>query len=96
LKQLNISSKAIKLPRTLYKGSGCKICGHTGYVGQVGIYEVLRVTDGIRSLMLKSAGLSEIRRFAQKEGMQSMFEDGMEKVERGMITLEEVLRVVRE
>lgn len=87
---------AIKIPRTLYKGHGCKICGNSGYVGQIGIFEILRVSDGIRELILKSAPLSEIRKLAEKEGMRSMFEDGMEKVERGQVTLEEVLRVVRE
>ncbi|MEI7741588.1 MAG: GspE/PulE family protein [bacterium] len=87
---------AVNLPQTLYKGKGCKLCGNSGYVGQIGIYELLRVNDAIRTLILKSAPISDIRTQAIKNGMVTMFEDGMKKVERGIVTLEEVLRVVRE
>ena len=96
LKAQGVSSGAVKLPRTLYKGTGCKICGGTGYIGQIGIYEILRASESIKNLILKDAPIAEVRKLAQKEGMQSMFEDGIEKVERGIVTLEEVLRVVRE
>jgi type II secretory ATPase GspE/PulE/Tfp pilus assembly ATPase PilB-like protein len=84
------------VPKTLYKGQGCKVCGGSGFSGQIGIFEVFRVTDKIRELILKQATASEIRKAAAKEGMAAMFEDGLSKVERGITTIEEVLRVVRE
>jgi type IV pilus assembly protein PilB len=84
------------IPTTVYKGQGCKICGNSGFLGQVGIFEVLRVTDAIRSLLIRSVPVSEIRTEGIKEGMTTMFQDGLQKVERGITTLEEILRVVRE
>jgi type IV pilus assembly protein PilB len=84
------------IPKTLYRGKGCKVCGGAGFTGQIGIFEVFRVTDKIRELILKQASASEIRKTAVKEGMEVMFEDGLSKVERGITTIEEVLRVVRE
>jgi len=85
-----------KIPQNLYRGKGCKICGNSGFQGQIGIYEVLRVTEGIRDLVLKQSSGSEIRKQAIKEGMEAMFEDGLQKVEQGTTTIEEVIRVVRE
>lgn len=84
------------IPATLYKGKGCKVCGHSGFSGQVGIFELLKVSDSIRSLLLKLTPVMEIRQQAIKEGMKSMFEDGLEKVEKGVTTIEEVLRVAHE
>ncbi len=85
-----------RIPTTLYKGQGCKVCGSSGFTGQIGIFEVLRVTDSLRSLLIRAAPVHEIRAQAIKEGMVSMLEDGLDKVERGVTTIEEVLRVVRE
>lgn len=84
------------IPKTLYKGQGCKVCGDSGFSGQIGIYEIFRISDKIRDLILKQAPAGEIRKQAIKEGMAIMFEDGLAKVERGITTIEEVLRVVRE
>ena len=85
-----------RVPQTLYRGNGCNVCGHSGFSGQIGIYELLRVTDAIKETVLKSADGGEVRKLAIKEGMQTMFEDGLAKVERGVTTIEEVLRVVKE
>ncbi len=84
------------IPETMYRGRGCKICGNSGFQGQIGIFEMLQVSDPVRSLLMSSTSGSEIRRQAIKEGMTTMFEDGLQKVERGVTTIEEVLRVVRE
>ncbi len=85
-----------QLPKTLYRGKGCNVCGHSGFSGQIGIYELLRVNEPIRELILKSADATEIRKRAIADGMQAMFEDGFAKVERGVTTIEEILRVVKE
>lgn len=91
-----VHEKVVSIPETLYKGRGCKICSHSGFVGQIGIYEVLKVDEVVRELVLKSVSSDEIRKKAIADGMITMFEDGLLKVERGITTMEEILRVVRE
>lgn len=97
LKQLNIDAKNFRMPKVLYRGKGCSSCNFTGYHGRIGIFEVLEVTDKIRKLIMESDFNAErLRDEAQKEGMKLMFEDGLEKVELAITTIEEVLRVIRE
>jgi len=79
----------------MYRGRGCKICGHTGYSGRIGIFECLNISKDIRKLILKKAIASEIKAQAMKEGMTSIFEDGLRKVEAGITSIDEVLRVAR-
>ena len=86
----------IKYPSSLFKGMGCRVCGNSGYQGQIGIFEVLRVSDKIRELVVKNATAGDISKEAIEEGMMPMFEDGLRKVERGITTIDEVIRVVRE
>jgi len=73
-------------------GTGCSSCSYTGYLGRVGIFEILLVTDNIRALLIKQASSSEIRARALEEGMASMMNDGMRKVKMGITTPSEVLR----
>lgn len=84
------------LPLTLYRGKGCAACGNTGYLGQMGIYEVFPISDDIRQMIIDGADSSKLREKAIKEGMVTMFEDGLQKVEFGATTVDEVLRVARE
>ena len=84
------------IPKTLFRGKGCKSCDYSGFRGQTGIFEILKVTNPIRELLLKHVPIGEIREQAIKEGMVTMFEDGLRKVEKGMTSIEEVIRVVRE
>jgi type IV pilus assembly protein PilB len=87
----------IKVPKTFYRGKGCDGCGHTGYKGRVGIFEVLEVSEKIRALIMSNNfNLDNLRKIAKEEGMISMFEDGLRKVELGITTIEEVFRVIRE
>lgn len=85
-----------KIPSTLFRGRGCAVCGNSGFQGQIGIFELFRVTDAIRELILREATVGEVRKKAIEEGMTTMFEDGLDKVERGVTTIEEILRVVNE
>ncbi len=94
--ELSGESKIKKVPKSLYRGKGCKVCGNSGFQGQIGIFEILKTTDSIRDLILKKSSASEIRKLAIKEGMATMFEDGLNKVEKGITTVEEIIRVVRE
>ena len=93
--QLSLAGIEAKVPETMYRGRGCKVCGHTGYSGRTGIFECLNISKGIRKLILKKATASEIKTQAIKEGMTLIFEDGLRKVESGTTSIEEVLRVAR-
>jgi type II secretory ATPase GspE/PulE/Tfp pilus assembly ATPase PilB-like protein len=79
-----------------YKGTGCKVCGNTGYLGRAGLFEVLEMTDEVRELVNSRASSDELNKKAREQGMQSMLEDGLEKVLNGETTLEEVLRVAKD
>jgi len=73
-------------------GTGCKSCAYTGYVGRVGIFEILALSDTIRTMITNRVNSSEIRAQAIKEGMVTMMKDGMRKVKGGITTPSEVLR----
>ncbi|MBC7764641.1 type II/IV secretion system protein [Microbacteriaceae bacterium] len=75
---------------------GCDECGHTGYKGRIGIYEVLGVTVPIQKMIVSNATSNEIQEQAIDEGMTTMQTDGLIKAIRGNTTLDEVLRVTRE
>jgi general secretion pathway protein E len=81
---------------TMYHAKGCEHCGHTGYFGRECIMEVLPMTDALRSLVMKHATASELRAQAIKDGMETMYENGLKKAVQGVSTIEEVLRVTRE
>lgn len=88
---------AYKPPKLLYRGRGCERCGHIGYRGRFGIYELLEISEPIRRLLVSPEfSLGALRALARDNGMITMFEDGLRKVERGMTTIDEVFRVIRE
>lgn len=96
LKELGIES-GYKVPRLVFSGRGCPACGGTGYRGRIGIFEVLNVTEDIRKMIISpDFSLDNLKAVARKQGMITMFEDGLKKVELGITTFEEVLRVIRE
>ncbi|HMB65950.1 MAG TPA: ATPase, T2SS/T4P/T4SS family [Patescibacteria group bacterium] len=76
-----------------YKSKGCKVCSHTGYSGRVGVFEVLEMSEKVKKLILEGASSDQIAEAARKEGMKTMFQDGVDKVLNGVTTLEEVIRV---
>ncbi|MDG4596971.1 MAG: type II secretion system ATPase GspE [Candidatus Contendobacter sp.] len=78
---------------TLYKAVGCEQCGGTGYRGRAAIMEFLAMSDPLRRMVLKHADATELQVEAQKEGMDTMYEDGLRKAVAGLTTIEEVLRV---
>jgi type IV pilus assembly protein PilB len=81
-------------PRTMAVPIGCDKCNQTGYVGRIGIYELLRVDDSVRAIVRTSGNVDQIRDTARSNGMRLIQEDALEKVLKGTTTLEEVLRVV--
>lgn len=77
----------------LFKGAGCSECNNTGYLGRIGIFEVLKITPKINKLILAQASAKDIQQQALEEGMITMKQDGYWKVLDGITTVEEVLRV---
>lgn len=88
----NIDAKKVKI----FKGAGCEKCGHTGYVGRFGIYEVLPVTNEIQDLVLSKSSPRKLYEAAAKFGMITMKQDGVIKVLRGETTMDEIIRVTTE
>jgi type II secretory ATPase GspE/PulE/Tfp pilus assembly ATPase PilB-like protein len=85
------------IPSLIYKGKGCPVCGGSGYRGRLGIFEVLEVSEKVKeAINTPQFDLSNLTAVARAEGMRTMFEDGLKKVELGQTTVEEVLRVIRE
>jgi type IV pilus assembly protein PilB len=77
---------------TFYRGAGCDTCGGSGYKGRQGLYEVMALTPELRRLILRGGSVEEIRNQAVKDGMLTLRMDGIKKVERGVTTLEEVVK----
>lgn len=80
----------------LYKGQGCGECGNSGYLGRIGIFEVLPITIKIADMILRRSDSNSLEREAVAEGMITMKQDGFLKVIKGITTIEEVLRVAQE
>jgi type IV pilus assembly protein PilB len=75
------------------KGKGCSNCNKTGYRGRMGIYELMVMTSQVRELTFKGESTQALRKVARKQGMRSLFEDGMVKAIKGQTTIEEILRI---
>ena len=79
----------------IYKGGGCKVCHFTGYTGRVGLFEILEVNNQIRKLITEKANSDVIAKQAVADGMSTMLDDGLDKVVKGITSIEEVLRVTK-
>jgi len=100
----NLSLKILKSKKNnsqpekirLFRGQGCGLCQKTGYLGRIGIFEVLEMKEPIKKLVMEKANAFEIKKTAQKLGMSLMIENGLKKMEEGITTLDEVLRAAKE
>ena len=77
------------------KGKGCNNCNKKGYRGRMGIFELMTLTTQIREMTFKGESTQTIRRLARKQGMRTLFEDGIIKAIKGQTTLDEVLRITQ-
>lgn len=80
----------------VYHGKGCPVCHLTGYQGRVGIFEILKISESIQDLITQKADADSITRKGVEEGMTTMMDDGLRKVQLGITTIEEVLRATKE
>jgi len=78
---------------TFWKGAGCEKCQYTGYLGRIGVYEVLKISPAVKGIIAAGVSALKIKNVALKEGFRSMFLDGIYKAMNGLTTLEEVFRV---
>ncbi|HTQ98391.1 MAG TPA: GspE/PulE family protein [Candidatus Acidoferrum sp.] len=81
------------LPKKVYEPAGCLECRETGYKGRQGIYEIMQMSDGLRTLVDSKADLAKLRQLAYREGMCSLRLSGAQKVASGQTSVLEVLRV---
>ena len=81
-------------PPTIYQPVGCTSCSDTGYHGRVAVHEVMTVSEEIERLAVARASSAEIGRLAREQGMITLREDGWAKVQMGLTSVEEILRVV--
>ena len=93
LKQVVAQLIGQKKELTFYRPRGCPKCNNTGYKGRLGIMEALRLTPKIKELILQKAPEVKIKNTAHQEGMQTLRENGLAKVIKGITSLEEILRL---
>ena len=77
---------------TFYRGEGCDACGGDGYSGRQGLYEVMAMSPSLRRMVLQEASTADLREEAVNEGMITLRQDGLLKAEKGITTLDEVLK----
>ena len=91
-----LAQRLVRKYCTHCQGSGCEHCGHTGYAGRTGVFELLVVNEAIRALIHNQAAEAQIRDAAQASGMVLMREDAQRLIDNGTTSREEVLRVTRD
>ena len=92
LEDIGFSSQEAKTV-TCYRGKGCMACRDTGYLGRIGLYEVVLLNEQMREAILNGASVGELRTLQAKYGMKSLGESGLQKIREGVTTVEEVVRV---
>jgi len=79
------------LPPTLWQAAGCEDCHGTGYIGRIAIIELLTIDSAFQPSVVNGLDMPAIDRLARERGFRSMFDNGLNKAQRGLTTLEEVL-----
>ncbi len=77
-----------------YVPIGCDKCGNSGFLGRKGIFEIIQVNDGIRSMITDNISETQLKNHLKSQGMRLMTQSGIEKIKQGVTTPEEILRVV--
>ena len=79
--------------RPMMRGEGCEKCRKTGYTGRLGLYELLEMTDALRDAVTTNPEVNALRRLCREAGLVTLREDGWQKVEQGLTSVDEILRV---
>ena len=85
---------ADNVPEVVYKATGCRKCGGTGYKGRIGVHEVLVMSEEVSRLCVEEATADEIKEVAVRQGMLTLRQDGLEKARMGLTSIEEIVRVI--
>jgi type IV pilus assembly protein PilB len=91
-----LKSLELSLDTKFFKGEGCEVCAGIGYRGRIGIFEIVVINRDISGLIAKKASEDEIKEVARRQGMKTLFENGLLKAKEGITALEEVMRVTGE
>jgi general secretion pathway protein E len=91
-----LAQRLLRKTCTHCAGKGCDECGHSGYQGRTGIFELLTTNDDIRALIHNQASEAQLRDAALRNGMTLMRDDGERLVRAGISTREELIRVTRD
>ncbi len=91
-----LAQRLLRKSCTHCQGAGCEACGHSGYLGRTGIFELLTTNDDMRALIHNQASEAQLRDAALRNGMTLMREDGERLVRQGISTPEELVRVTRD
>ncbi len=92
LSLLGVGESEVANLKKVQVADGCQNCQNLGYRGRVGIFELMRMSDSIHSLVINSASAPDIREVALKEGMSTLQGSGWEQIKRGLTTIDEVIR----
>lgn len=92
--RINGAGKYFPEKCTIYESKGCDICNRTGYVGRIGLFEYIKMTRELKDLILTRPSTDMVRDLAKTQGFKPMIFDGVDKVRQGLISLEELFRVV--
>jgi type II secretory ATPase GspE/PulE/Tfp pilus assembly ATPase PilB-like protein len=95
LKQVNVTNDD-PASLTIYRNRGCEKCRFTGYAGRTAIYEIARITEEFRRMVVERVPANVLKKVAMKDGLLPLRHDGWMKVKQGLTTIEEVLRVTME
>ena len=89
---LGVAETEVSQSDKVLQANGCERCQNLGYHGRVGIFELMKMSDAIHSLIIKSASAPEIREIALQQGMTTLQSCGWTQVKRGLTSLDEVIR----
>jgi len=88
-----LGMKQLPKDRMLWQGTGCEKCMGTGHWDRTGIYEIMEITESIRSLIVRRAGSNKIKQAALEDGIRTLRMDGIQKILSGQTTVKEVMAV---
>jgi type IV pilus assembly protein PilB len=91
----SLRAEAYELYRPNQDGQACKVCGGKAFKGRIGIYEMLRMTPELEQIILTSVSESALKQEARRQGMVTMFQDGIMKVLRGVASMQELVEIAQ-